>query len=67
MAKMTVEAAKKSIIKQIRKHGGLFENCGQKELMRLQEEKGPCDEEFMELNLWVESLDYDTASGYLKQ
>ena len=29
---MTVAAAKKQIIKQIRKHGGLFENCGQDEL-----------------------------------
>ena len=38
MAKLTVATAKKQIIKQIKKRGGLFENCGQKELRQLQEQ-----------------------------
>lgn len=62
MAKMTVEQAKKSIISQIRKKGGLFENCGQKELREF--ETGSKD--YNELSIWVDSLDYPSIQQYLQ-
>ena len=57
MTKLTVAAAKKQIIKQIKKRGGLFENCGQKELRQLQDQS--------ENLSWIESLDYSTVQQYL--
>ena len=74
MAKITVEKAKKQIIAQIRKRGGLFENVGQKELMQLREQELMLDDyqERMraiqntnELSQWVDSLDYNTVKQYL--
>ena len=56
-----VENAKKKIIAQIKRKGGLFENCGDKELRSLQ-----CDyESWLELNQWVESLDCMSVKQYL--
>lgn len=57
MAKMTVAKAKKSIIAQIKRKGGLFENCGQKELR----EFDSWSDEWRELNQWIESIDYQTV------
>ena len=53
MAKLTVTTAKKQIIKQIKKRGGLFE----KNLF--------WDDKCEELNQWIESLDYSTVQQYL--
>ena len=63
MAKMTVAKAKKQIIAQIKRKGGLFENCGQKELAAfdIYEQRA----EWKELNEWIESLDYNTVQKYL--
>ena len=69
MAKLTVAAAKKHIIKQIKKHGGLFENCGQKEIRQLKDQIENkfflWDEKCEELQLWIESLDSSTIQQYL--
>jgi len=69
MAKLTVAAAKKQIIKQIKKHGGLFENCGQKEIRQLKDQIENkfflWDEKCEELQLWIESLDSSTIQQYL--
>ena len=69
MAKLTVAAAKKQIIKQIKKHGGLFENCGQKEIRQLKDQIENkfflWDEKFEELQMWIESLDSSTIQQYL--
>ena len=74
MAKLTVAKAKKQIVAQIRKCGGLFENIGQKELMQLREQELMQDDyqERMraiqntnELSQWVDSLDYNTVKQYL--
>ena len=67
MAKLTVATAKKQILKQIKKRGGLFENCGQKELRQLQEQNENLfwDDKCEELNQWIESLDYSTVQQYL--
>lgn len=74
MAKMTVAKAKKQIIAQIKKRGGLFENCGQKELMQLREQELMLDDyqERMraiqntnELSQWVDSLDYNSVKQIL--
>ena len=67
MTKLTVAAAKKQIIKQIKKRGGVFENCGQKELRQLQDqsENLSWDDKCEELNQWIESLDYATVQQYL--
>ena len=61
MVKMTVAKAKKKIIAQIKRKGGLFENCGQKELRELDNMSNEC----WELNQWIESLDYQTVQQYL--
>ena len=61
MAKMTVAKAKKEIIAQIKRKGGLFENCGQKELRELDN----MSNEWLNLNQWIESLDYQTVQQYL--
>lgn len=61
MAKMTVAKAKKEIIAQIKRKGGLFENCGQKELRELDN----MSNEWLDLNQWIESLDYQTVQQYL--
>lgn len=60
MAKLTVAAAKRRIIKQIKKRGGMFENCGQEELWQLQNqnENHFWDDKCEKLNRWIESLDY---------
>ena len=67
MAKMTVAKAKKSIIAQIKKRGGLFENVGQKELRALQDQNEYhfWDDKCDELNTWIESLDYNTVQQYI--
>ena len=69
MAKLTVTTAKKQIIKQIKKHGGLFENCGQKEIRQLKDQIENkfflWDEKCEELQLWIESLDSSTIQQYL--
>ncbi len=67
MTKLTVAIAKKQIIKQIKKRGSLFENCGQKELRQLQDqsENLSWDDKCEELNQWIESLDYATVQQYL--
>ena len=67
MAKLTVTTAKKQIIKQIKKRGGLFENCGQKELRQLQKQNENLfwDDKCEKLNQWIESLDYSTVQQYL--
>ena len=74
MAKMTVAKAKKLIIAQIKKRGGLFENIGQKELMQLREQELMLDDyqermlaiqEANELSQWVDSLDYNSVKQYL--
>lgn len=67
MAKMTVAKAKKQIIAQIKKRGGLFENIGQNELRALQDQNEYhfWDDKCEELNTWIESLDYDTVQKYL--
>ena len=74
MAKMTVAKAKKQIIAQIKKRGGLFENIGQKELMQLREQEFMLDDyqERMraiqntnELSQWVDALDYNTVKQIL--
>ena len=67
MAKMTVAKAKKQIIAQIKKRGGLFENIGQNELRALQDQNEYLfwDDKCEELNTWIESLDYGTVQEYL--
>ena len=67
MAKMTVAKAKKQIIAQIKKRGGLFENIGQSELGALQDQNEYhfWDDKCEELNTWIESLDYGTVQKYL--
>ena len=69
MAKLTVAAAKKQIIKQLKKHGGLFENCGQKEIRQLKDQIENkfflWDEKCEELQMWIESLDSSTIQQYL--
>ena len=67
MTKMTVAKAKKQIIAQIKKRGGLFENIGQTELRQLrdQSEYHFWDDKCEELNWWIESLDYQTVQQYL--
>ena len=62
---MTVAATKKQIIKQIKKHGGLFENCGQDELCEFDLCDDSRDDEWNELNQWIESLDSSTLKQYL--
>ena len=66
MAKMTVAKAKKQIIAQIKRKGGLFENIGQNELRQLQDQNEYhfWDDKCQELNLWIESLDYQTVQQY---
>lgn len=66
MAKLTVSKAKEQIIAEIRKHGGLFENCGQKQLRKMQDQASPLfwDSKCSELNSWIDSLDYNSV-GYL--
>lgn len=56
-----IESAKKKIIAQIKRKGGLFENCGQKELRSMQGDY----EAWNELNQWVESLDCISVEQYL--
>lgn len=56
-----VESAKKKIIAQIKRKGGLFENCGQKELRQFD----LWSEEGQELNDWIESLDCMSVEQYL--
>lgn len=74
MAKMTVAKAKKQIIAQIKKRGGLFENVGQKELMQLREQElmvDDCKERMRaiqntnELSQWIDSLDYNSVKQIL--
>ena len=69
MAKMTVAKAKKQIIAQIKKRGGLFENVGQKEIRQLKSQiEGDWflwDENCEELQQWVDSLDYNSVKQYL--
>ncbi len=74
MAKMTVAKAKKQIIAQIKKRGGLFENVGQKEIMQLREQELMLDDyqERMraiqntnELSQWIDSLDYNSVKQIL--
>ena len=67
MAKMTVAKAKKSIIAKIRRVGGLYENCGQKELLALQDSEGfdPFDGSYLELSDWIEALDSESVKCYL--
>ena len=56
---MTVAKAKKQIIAKIRRKGGLYENCGKRELWELQAQNDfACNEEWMNLYNWIESLDY---------
>ena len=71
---MTVAKAKKQIIAQIKRKGGLFENIGQKELMQLRKQELMLDDyqERMraiqntnELSQWIDSLDYNTVKQYL--
>lgn len=65
---LSVEKAKKSIIAQIKRKGGLFENCGQKELRNLQEQNENFfwDDKCEELSQWIDSLDYSSVQQYLK-
>lgn len=69
MAKLTVAKAKKQIIAQIKKRGGLFENIGQKEIRQLKSQiEGDWflwDENCEELQQWVDSLDYNSVKQYL--
>lgn len=66
MAKMTVAKAKKQIIAKIKRKGGLYENCGEHELRELQAENDfTCNEEWMELYNWIESLDHQSVQQYL--
>ena len=66
MAKMTVAKAKKQIIAKIKRKGGLYENCGEHELRELQAANDfACNEDYMELYRWIESLDHDTVQKYL--
>lgn len=67
MKKLTIETAKKQIIKQIKRRGGLFENCGQKELsqFRDQNENFSWSHECEELNKWIESLNDLSIQQYL--
>lgn len=74
MAKMTVAKAKKQIIAQIKRKGGLFENVGQKEIMQLREQELMLDDyqermraiqNTKELSQWVDSLDYNSVKQYL--
>lgn len=69
MAKLTVAKAKKQIIAQIKKRGGLFENVGQKEIRQLKSQiEGDWflwDENCEELQQWVDSLDYNSVKQYL--
>jgi hypothetical protein len=74
MAKMTVAKAKKQIIAQIKKRGGLFENVGQKEIMQLREQELMLDDyqermqaiqETNELSQWVDHLDYNSVKQIL--
>lgn len=66
MAKMTVAKAKKQIIAKIKRKGGLYENCGEQELRELQAENDfTCNEEWMELYNWIESLDHQSVQQYL--
>lgn len=69
MAKMTVAKAKKQIIAQIKRKGGLFENIGQKEIRQLKSQiEGDWflwDENCEELQQWVDSLDYNSVKQYL--
>ncbi len=60
MANLTVAKAKKQIISQIKRKGGLFENCGQKELNAI-----GIGKDWHELNEWIESLDYVSVKLYL--
>lgn len=69
MAKLTVAKAKKQIIAQIKKRGGLFENVGQKEIRQLKSQiEGDWflwDKNCEELQQWVDSLDYNSVKQYL--
>lgn len=64
---LTVSKAKKRIIAQIKKRGGLFENIGQNELRILQDQNEShfWDDKCEELNRWIESLDYTIAQQYM--
>ena len=59
---LSVEKAKKSIIAQIKRKGGLFENCGQKELRKMED----FSEEWKELSQWIDSLDYSSVQQYCR-
>lgn len=66
MARMTVAKAKKQIIAKIRRKGGLYENCGERELWELQAQNDfACNEEWTNLYNWIESLDYQSVQQYL--
>ena len=71
---MTVAKAKRQIIAQIKKRGGLFENIGQPEIMELSEQEYLQDDyqarmraiqDTNELRRWVDSLDYNSVKQYL--
>ena len=65
MGKLTVAKAKKQIIAQIKRKGGLFENVGQKELMQLQDQEDFNGDDWLELDAWIETLDSETVKQYL--
>lgn len=60
---MTLEQAKNKVINKIKRKGGLYENCGQKELRELEYEGKFEDCEVFER--WIESLNVNTIKIYL--
>ena len=62
----SIEQLKKSVIAQIKRKGGLFENCGQKELRILQDQamQNSCsfswDDKCQEFDDWLQQLEYGT-------